>query len=67
MRWFRGLLIAVLISLVPSAVRNKMLRRCTAKFTGKISGWPSTLVTRRPRVTSARWFQHSVSDMMETG
>ena len=42
---------AALTSFVPSAVRNKMVWRWTTKLTGKISGWPSTLVTSLPSAT----------------
>src|SRR6185436_8023274 len=60
-------LIAVLTSLVPSAVRNSTVLCCTTKLTGKISGWPSTLVTSRPNATLDSRLQHSVSDRIEIG
>jgi hypothetical protein len=62
-----SLLIAELTNLVPSAVRNSTLRCCTTKLTGKISGWPSTLVTSRPSATLPRRFQHSVTERIEIG
>jgi hypothetical protein len=60
-------LIAELINLVPSAVRNNTVRSWTTKLTGKISGWSSTLVTSRPNATPASRFQLSLSGRIVMG
>ena len=54
-------------SLAPSAVRNSTVLRCTTKLTGKISGWPSTLVTSRPRAIPDSRLQLSLSERMSIG
>ena len=61
------LLIAALTNLVPSAVRKSTVRCWTTKLTGKISGWLSTLVTRRPNATLASRSQLSLAERMVTG
>src|SRR5262245_47703432 len=60
-------LITALYSLVPWAVRKSTVRRWMAKLTGKISGCPPSIVTKRPNDTPDSKLQLSSSLSTITG
>ncbi len=62
-----GLAVIAAHSLVPPAVRNTIERRSSAKFTGKISGWPSTIRAIRPTTSVSSSTQHWSMDIPKSG